>query len=308
VLRLPRREVSVLDVRSVLDRADIARVVAEGHPVAFYMGLFTILRIIGPPWRDRGESATFWTVKRGRPTWSKLPVFIRPARAVRLIDWPAVHPAFRRLHHRERFEALWAHGAPLHVVAPLRAPQRYLPDAIVTSPGDLADAATGVAALGDRRLDSPTASFFWMSDPAWQDLAVRLEVACPPRSWLVGSSFNDHGAPPPFTLEELVGACRLRPDLPFELIVSDPLLDACGGYSSHTLVRLPLADEPPALVLLRWGSVSPQWLAESTGLEVRVLDSVSHASRPAGVTDKQLQAAFMELHDRRTAHGQTRRR
>jgi len=102
-------------------------------------------------------------------------------------------------------------------------------------------------------------------------------------------------------LDELVEQCRLRPDLPFELVVSDPLLEACGGYSSHTLVRLPLAHEPPALVLLRWGSVSPQWLAESTGFEVRVVDSVSRASRPAGVNDAQLQAAFMELHHRRTA-------
>ena len=65
MLRLPSRGVSVLDVRSALDRADIASVVAKGHPVAFYMGLFTILRIIGPPWRERGQSATFWTVTSG---------------------------------------------------------------------------------------------------------------------------------------------------------------------------------------------------------------------------------------------------
>jgi hypothetical protein len=118
---------------------------------------------------------------------------------------------------------------------------------------------------------------------------------------LVGSSFNDHGQLPPFTTEELVRQCRERPELPFELVVSDPLLEACGGYSSHTLARLSVVDEPPALVMLRWGSISPGWLAESTGFEVRVLDWVSRASRPEGVTDEQLRAAFTELHHHRRA-------
>jgi hypothetical protein len=146
---------------------------------------------------------------------------------------------------------------------------------------------------------------FWMEDPAWEDLAVRLEVASPSRSWMAGSSFNDHGRPPPFTVDELVAHCETRTDLPFDLVVTDRLLEECGGFSSHTLVRLPLADEEPALVMLRWGSVSPDWLREATGLDVRVLDSVSHASRPAGVTDDDLRRAFELLARRRSHHART---
>jgi hypothetical protein len=102
-------------------------------------------------------------------------------------------------------------------------------------------------------------------------------------------------------LDELVEHCEVRPDLPFDLVVTDRLLESCGGFSSHSLVRLPLTGEPPALVMLRWGSVSPQWLEEATGFEVRVLDSATQASRPPGVTDEQLRAAFTELDHRRTA-------
>jgi hypothetical protein len=301
MLPLSGRSVPLLDVRDPADRREIARLLAGGHPAAFYMGLFTIMRVIGPPWRDRGESASFWSVKRGRPSWSKLPVFMRPARALRVVDWDSVHPRFRVLRRREPFEALWSHGAPLHVVAPVRPPQRYLPDAIVTSPDDLGDSARAVASLRDRRIARPTASLFWMADPAWRDLSVRLEVACAPRSWLVGSSFNDHGQQPPFTLEELAEHCEVRRDLPFDLVVTDQLLESCRGFSSHSLVRLPLTGEPPALVMLRWGSVSPRWLEDVSGFPVRVLDSVTAASRPAGVTDEQLKAAFTALAHRRMA-------
>ncbi len=146
---------------------------------------------------------------------------------------------------------------------------------------------------------------FWMADPAWEDLAVRLEVASPPRSWMAGSSFNDHGEPPPFTRDQLVAASDRRPDLPFDLVVTDHLLESCGGFSSHTIVRLPLIDEPPALVMLRWGSVSPEWLREVTGHDVRVLDSVSVASRPPGTTDDELRRAFEAFATRRTGLGRS---
>lgn len=139
-----------------------------------------------------------------------------------------------------------------------------------------------------------------MADPAWEDLAVRLEVSSPPCTWMAGSSFNDHGEQPPFTLDELITHCAGCEALPFDLIVTDTLLESCRGFGSHTLVRVPLFDGPPALVMLRWGSVSPSWLEETTGLDVRVLDSVSYASRPAGLSDADLRHAFEDL-DRRRA-------
>lgn len=298
--------VPVFDVRSSADRRVIARMMAEGRPAAFYIGLFTIMRVVGPPWRDPTRSAMFWTVKRNRPGWSKLPMFVRPSSALRLADFGRVHPCLRDLRRRERFETLWGHGAPLHVIVPLRSPLRHLPPALVTSSDDLTASSIAAPVTADRRIDWATASMFWMADPAWQDLAVRLEVNTPPRSWMAGSSFNDHGEPPPFTLDELVAHCKARRDLPFDLIVTDTLLESCGGFSSHSLVRLPMINEPPALVMLRWGSVSPSWLQEATGLEVRVLDSVTQASRPAGVSDDDLRHAYEDLAVRRaaqTAHG-----
>jgi hypothetical protein len=299
MLRVSGRPVPLLDVRDAEHRREIARMMASGRPAAFYIGLFTIMRLVGPPWRDRGQQASFWSVKRNRPAWSKLPIFVHPRHALRLADFSDVHPLFRQFRRRERFESLWSHGAPLHVVVPLRTPQRYLPPAVVTTPADLVEASVAIPVAADRLVLRSTASMFWMQDAAWEDLAVRLDVASPVRSWMAGSSFNDHGRPPPFTVDELVTQCEARPDLPFDLVVTDRLLEECGGFSSHTLVRLPLRDEPPALVMLRWGSVSPEWLREVTGLDVRVLDSVSHASRPAGVTDDDLRAAFERLASRR---------
>jgi hypothetical protein len=308
MLRLSGRLVPVFDVREPANRVVIARLLASGRPAAFYMGLFTIMRVVGPPWRDVAGAEMFWTVKRDRPSWSKLPIFVRPSRALRLADFTGVHPEFCDLRIRERFERLWAHQAPLHVVTPLRRPHRFLPSATVTTPDDLVEASNVDRAARDRWLAWSTASMFWMADPAWEDLAVRLEVACRPRSWMVGSSFNDHGSPPPFTLNELTSHCAARHDLPFDLVITDRLLEECGGFSSHSLVRLPMRDEPPALVMLRWGSVSPTWLTQATGYDVRVLDSTTQASRPAGLTDHHLRTAFEDLARRRHRQQPTRSR
>jgi len=282
----------VFDIRDPRHEPEIVRRLVRGEPAAFYMGLFTIMQLVGPPHRGGGRAELFWQVKRNRPDWSKLPVFIRPRDALRLIDWAPVHPAFR-FRRRERFEALWAHGAPMHVIAPLRDGLRTVNPSLITTADEAA------AAAPDRRVARRTAAMFWMQDPAWARLADALVRGAPRRRYLVGSSFNDHGEHPPYTLDELFAHTARRGDLPYGFVIDDPLLARCGGFSSHSLVRLPLLDETPELVMLRRGTVSPGWLTESTGLAVRTLASTTVASRRQDTTDTSLRTAFEELARRR---------
>ena len=140
---------------------------------------------------------------------------------------------------------------------------------------------------------------FWMHDPAWLRLADALARRSLPLRFLVGSSFNDHGKHPPYTLDELAEHTAARDDLAYGFVLHDPLLQECGGFSSHSLVRLPLRGESPSLVMLRHGTVSPVWLEEATGLEVRTLVSTTMAVRRPGSTDASLRAAFEQLARRR---------
>ena len=162
----------VFDVRDPRQVSEIARRLARGEPAAFYMGLFTIMQLVGPPHRSGARAELFWQVKRNRPDWSKLPVCIRPQDALRLIDWAPVHPAFR-FRRREQFEALWGHGAPMHVIAPLRDGLRTVNPSLITTEEEAA------AAAPDRRVARRTAAMFWMQDPAWAQLADTLARSAP---------------------------------------------------------------------------------------------------------------------------------
>jgi hypothetical protein len=283
-------EPAVYDIRDRSCTDEIARRLATGEPAAFYMGMFTIMQAVGPPNRQAATGELFWQVKRERPIWSKLPVFLRPRDALRLIDFGAVHPEFRhRLRTREAFTRLWSHGAPMHVVAPLRDGLRTVNSVLVATPDEAA------AASADRRTEQRTAAMFWMQDAAWAALADALARRCPPRRFLVGSSFNDHGEHPPYTLAELFAATAKRSDLAYGFVIHDPLLESCAGHSSHSLVRLPQIADEPVLHMLRQGSVSPSWLHETTGFAVEKLASATMAVRRTGISDGDLRSAFEQL-------------
>jgi len=66
-------------------------------------------------------------------------------------------------------------------------------------------------------------------------------------------------------------------------------------------VRLPLVDEQPDLVVVRRGSISPEWLARSTGYPVHVPEGVSQAARGRGLTDVELQRSLEQLRPWRDA-------
>jgi hypothetical protein len=288
--------VPVYDVRDRAHQRAIARELALGRVAAFYLGLYTIMRVLRPPWTEGPDADLFWEIKAGRPHWSKLPLFCKPQDALRLIDFRFVHPDYRHLAQRERFSRLWqSHGAPLHIIAPLRQPLRYLHPAFQTLPTDLVEQAADNRHAADRLIPCATASFFWMDDPAWESLATLIRLSCLPHAFMGGSSFNDHGAQPPYTRGELASYVQARGRLQFDLVVADHLFESTRAFSSHSLVRLPLVGEPPELVMLRYGSVSPGWLAESTGYPVRLLESASVASRHPSLSDADVRRGLEEL-------------
>ena len=253
------------------------------------------MQAVGPVGSRAATGSLFWTVKRERPSWSKLPVFLRPRDGLRMADFSAVHPEYRRFRSRETFETLWSHGAPMHVVTPIRPGLRNVNDVLITS------SAEAAAVASDRIVPTRTAAMFWMDDPAWARLADALARRSGPMTFLVGSSFNDHGQHPPYSLEELHEHTARRSDLAYTFVIHDRLLEECAGHSSHSLVRLPLVGEPPALVMLRHGTVSPEWLEETTGLPVVKLASATMAVRRDGSTDGSLRGAFEKLaSERRT--------
>ena len=270
------------------ERRRAAQELAAGKPALFYLGLYTAVKTLRPPQFEAG-AGYFWTVKPSRPVWSKLPMVIRPRDSIQLADFSWVHPAFQDLKQRERWAALWVdHGAPLHVIAPVRK-LRLVHPAFQTSPEDLRGQATANPAAADRVLPCPTASFFWMEDPDWHDLALRVGIHTLPNTYFGGTSFNDHGEHPPYTFAELERYIARRPDIPFDLVISDDWFERAGIHSSHTMIRIPLRDEPPEFVMTRRGSVSPEFIERVTGRPVRALASTATASSQPGLAERDLE-------------------
>ncbi|MHB8574832.1 MAG: hypothetical protein ACYDCQ_05815 [Dehalococcoidia bacterium] len=220
----------------------------------------------------------------------------RPRDALRFIDFTLVHPDFRRLARRETFEWLWAsHGGPLHVIAPLKQPLRFLHPAFVTDADDLRQQVSAQCETADRVVSCATASFFWMPDSVWERLATLIALYSPPRTCIGVSSFNDHGEQPPYTYAGLIDDVARRGDVLFDAVLNDERYERMGAFSSHTQVRLPLVGESPELVVVRRGSVSHSWLATASGYPVRVLDSAGVASRYPGLTDEELRVRLEAL-------------
>lgn len=273
----------ILSIRHPGERREAAGVLASGAPVAFYIGLFILVKLLRPPWLET-DSGFFWRVKPGRPSWSKLPVTALPRHSVRLVDGRRLHPAVRHLTRREEWEGIWERvGAPLHVIAPVR-PARFLHPALVTSPVETALPAP------DRFVPVATSAFFWFDDADWRALAHDLVRRAPGRTFLAGTSFNEHGSHPPYTLAELHAALHRARPADLGAIVTDPVLEDAGVFSSHTMVRLPLVGEDPALVITRDGPVSAGWLEAQLGLPVRRLDSAAVASRRPGLEPGEVEA------------------
>lgn len=290
------RLVPVYSLRIPHHHEAIARALAAGQPAAFYVGLFGLGQALRPAWLGHADAETYWRVKTGRPRWAKVPLFCQPHRALRLLDFRLVHPAFRHLARREHFERLWSsHGVPLHVIAPVRQPLRFLDPALVTSAADLRHQATGLAAPASQPLPPATVCCFWVADPLWEAVVSLATLYSPARVCFGASSLNDHGEAPPYTLADLHAFLTRRAPLPVALVITDELYERAGAFSSHTQVRLPFVDEPPALVVVRRGCLGADWLAEATGYPVRVLPQAGLASRHEGLSDATLRRRLEQL-------------
>jgi len=291
-----QRSIPVYSLRNPSHHEPAARDLAAGATAAFYGGLYGIVRAVRPAWDEHEDAETYWRAKPGRPRWSKVPLFMKPQDALRLIDFRLVHPDYRHLERRELFVRLYeSHGAPIHVIAPLKEPLRFLHPAFKTNREDLARQAQGDVMAWDRVVAHTTACFFWMADPMWESLATLANLYSGPRVFYGVSSFNEHGKHPPYTFVELLAQVEAGGACQFELVINDDLYEKTGAFSSHTQVRLPMVGEAPELIVVRRGSVGPEWLAASTGYPVRVLDSAGVASRRPGLTDADLQAGLERL-------------
>lgn len=297
--------VPVYALRNPAHHDAIARALAQGKAAAFYVGLFGIGQAIRPAWLGHDDAETYWRIKAGRPRWAKVPMFCQPRRALACIDFRLVHPRFRCLAQREHFERLWSsHGVPLHVIAPVRQPLRFLDPALVTTAADLARQPSDRDGRTTAGAPPATACFFWVADPLWEHIVTLATLYGPARLVFGASSLNDHGEPPSYTLTELQQFVDQRGTAPFELVVTDALYERAGAFSSHTQVRLPFVNEPPELIVVRRGCMDAAWLAEATGYPVRVLPGATLASRQDGLTDADLRARLEQFTaQRRTCGG-----
>lgn len=286
---LPAR-VNVYSLRNPADIELAAREIASGKIAAFYGGLYGIVKGVRP-WGDHEDAETYWRVKTGRARYSKVPLLIKPQDAIRLIDFRLVHPEYRHLERRENFNMLFnSHGAPLHVIAPLREPLPFMRSAFKTDSQDLASQAQDDPTRSDRLTEYTTASFFWMDDPAWDSFATLASLYSKPRMFFGVSSFNNHGEQPPYTYEELLRDVSARGECKFDLVINDEMYEESGAFSSHTQIRLPTHHETPELVMVRRGALSADWFSSATGYPVHELESATTASRSPGISDAKLES------------------
>jgi len=253
------KKIPIYSIRDLAHHKLIAQAVADEVPMVVYGGVWAVFKGV----KRRSEGAGFFKVaKPGRPPESKVPMVCRPEDTQSFIDWSHVHPDFRHLRRRENFTKLWAtHGAPLHLVAPIRSSLSSLPEEFKTSPEEFNARYPDAQAIS-----CATAAFYWREDPYWRHFATLTSRYTHTQTYLGVSSFNPHGEEPPYTFGELVEQVKIG-RIPFELIVCDHIYENSRAFGSHTQMRLPLVGEEPKFSVLRLGSFSPQGFGKATGFE-----------------------------------------
>jgi hypothetical protein len=268
--QLGERDIPIYSLRDRAHHGFAARALVNGQVAAFHAGRFGLVR---------GYESRSLTVRAHQSHASRLPVaesalLLSPREAIPLIaaDW--VHPSFQL---PDDYQSLFASiSAPLQVVVPLRGFGRSdraradepAAEGDGAEPASLAETTDAVAML-------------WMHDLAWVAFTDLLAMYAAPERYYIFTPLDQPGGQPIFTLEELLQGARRYGRAPFDLVVHDPAFEATGAVSMHTRIRLPAPDEEPALILLRQGSVSADWLAEATGRPV-TLAPASDAARRAG--------------------------
>jgi len=251
------KRIPIYSIRNLEHHCQMAKAVRDEVPMVVYGGIWAVFKGV----KRRSLGARFFQeAKPGRPPESKVPMVVPPEEMLQFIDWSRVHPDFRSLRWRANFVKLWTtHGAPLHIIAPVKKNLWALPDEFKTTPEDFSARYPEA-----KPVNCPTAAFYWREDPYWRHFATLSACYMRTETYLGVSSFNPHGEEPPYTFEELKEQVKMG-RIPFEVIVRDDLFEESGAFSSHTQMRLPLVGGDPEFVVLRLGSFSPDGFTRITG-------------------------------------------
>jgi hypothetical protein len=267
IVALGRRHMPVYALRDHDQRVSAAQWVAQGKAAAFFAGQYYLLA------RWDGTAAACGNRATNRAWGNRAAWFMSPREALALVERDRLHAAFGT---PEAFVRLFTSlPAPLLVRAP-------------TSPKDTLQASIAEESRADQEQEDTGesealrrggAGFFWMHDLAWIALADLLA--------LYGRGAGRYlirplrGAPA-FTAADLADQSGARGSTKFDLIISDSQYELTRAFCGVTELRLPERGDEPALLLVREGSVSAEWLAEATGWPVRVPAAVRRASGARG--------------------------
>lgn len=251
------KRIPIYSIRNLKHHRQMAEAVRDEVPMVIYGGIWAVFKGV----KRRSLGARFFQeAKPGRPPESKVPMVVPPEEMLQFIDWSRVHPDFRSLRWRANFVKLWTtHGAPLHIIAPVKKNLWALPDEFKTTPEDFSARYPEA-----KPVNCPTAAFYWREDPYWRHFATLSTCYMRTDTYLGVSSFNPHSEEPPYTFGELLEQVKIG-RVPFKVVIRDDLYESYQAFGSHTQMRLPLVGEEPKFVVLRLGSFTPKGLERNTG-------------------------------------------
>ena len=267
------KDIPIFSVREPAHHKDIARAVASGVPVAFEVGVIGVLLAVNDPYTPLPDNwRTFWEIKRGRQPTDKVPMLMPPEHQWKIVDYDKLHPEFRRLRNLKDREKLYGQ-LPLHVIMPFKESAIDVNrNVFVTEPKDT------MSKPADLQVPVSTVCLFFQEDKDWRKVAEHASYINPFAYYGV-TSFNDHGEPSPWTLDDLATYTVKKGILPpYDVIVEDPIFREANIMSSHTQIRLPLVGEKPPIKIVRMGPVSGEMIEKQTGYTTEVLPSAKFAA------------------------------
>ncbi len=302
---LGEKNIPILSIRNPYHHKEIAHAIAGGAPVAFEVGVIGVLLAVNDPYTPLPDNwRTFWEIKRGRKTEDKVPMYMPPEHQWKIVDYDKLHPEFQKLRKLSEREKLYG-NLPLHVIMPFKESAKDVnTNVFVTYPEDAKSKPQ------DMQVPVPTVCIFFQEDRDWRKVSEHA-MKLNPFAYYGVTSFNDHGEPSPWTLQDLVPYTQKKGIIPpYDLVVEDHIFRSADIKSSHTQVRLPLLHEEPTIKIIRRGPVTPEMIEAQTGFRTEILPSAKFAAsgHPEG-TDLSQNVysyineanAFISLRDRKHA-------
>lgn len=267
------KSVPIMSIRNPADHRRIGETIASGVPVAFEVGVIGVLLAVNDPYTPLPDNwRTFWEIKRGRQPTDKVPMYMPPEHQWKIVDYEKLHPEFRKLRSMPEREKLYG-NLPLHIIMPFKESAKDVnQNVFVTYPQDLQNKPK------DLQVPIPTVCLFFQEDKDWRRVAEHA-MKVNPFAYYGVTSFNDHGEPSPWSIDELAAYTVKKGVLPpYDAIVEDHIFRAADIRSSHTQVRLPLVGEDPTIRIVRMGPVTGEMIERQTGYQTEVLPSAKFAA------------------------------